>query len=994
MADLFRLLFLSLILVTTGCLSGHSSPPDSTIQSPEFLLGDTALAMRTLDGMSMSQRLAQLMMVPLYSRPGETTSFREVSAWIEEHGVGGIIAMQGDKATTRANIGYLDSLAMASSGLPLLTAMDAEWGSAMRLPDGLGFPKAMALGAIEDLDLIRTSATHAGQELVDLGIYMDFAPVVDVNSNPANPVIGNRSFGSNPTRVGELGLAWAQGLRASGVLAVAKHFPGHGDADLDSHLALPLIQSDSVTLANVELPPFRALIQGGVEGVMTAHLSVPAIDSSTGLPTSLSPLAIQSLLLDGLKFKGLVITDALGMAGVAEPVPAGKREILALQAGNDILLFPSRPQLALDSLHAALSDGRLDSSRINGACLKVILAKQWSRQHSAPKDDSLPPLPELQKQLRGAMLTQLGPASPLVLNQSTALVIIGNRGDALERRLKLSIPHLQVVRHGKGTITATEQARMLAECLGAQQVLVAFLDESNRPARRFGLPSGAEALAKSLGDTHDLLRIALFTSPYALQYFEPRPNTSWLMAYHEDALTQISAAEAWCGEGHALGTLPVDVGPWHSGQGTPTSASRLPRAQSAPHLRLIARLDSLANAALHMEATPGLRIMVVAQDSIRYDGCHGHLGDAQETPVQRHHVYDLASITKVASTTLLTMMSEERGMLSLDQPLAELVPKSENVPLQVELGRRTIKDLLAHRSGLPAWIPFYLDLIAYHDTTGLGLADPENPMADWVSLCDERCMAPGWADSISTRIRSTEPKPPGRYRYSDLGYYLLQDILEDLWGKPIDQLADSMIYAPLGLTRMGYTPLDWSELTDIAPTELDTLFRKTHVRGTVHDPGAAMMNGIAGHAGLFSDAHDLALLMEVMRQGGTRHGVTLVQTGTAALFNQRAFPNEDNRRGIGWDKPGLHPDTGASGDAGSWSSFGHSGFTGTLAWSDPDGDWTVVFLSNRICPDPENRTLIDEDIRTKALCIVQEELGLPFRFEAERGNEDKPGSPH
>ena len=241
-------------------------------------------------------------------------------------------------------------------------------------------------------------------------------------------------------------------------------------------------------------------------------------------------------------------------------------------------------------------------------------------------------------------------------------------------------------------------------------------------------------------------------------------------------------------------------------------------------------------------------------------------------------------------------------------------------------------------------------------------------------------MAPAWADTIASRIRATEPNPVGTYRYSDLGYYLLQEILEDRWGHPLDALADSLIYAPLGLNRIGYAPLKWAALEYIAPTELDTLFRKTHVRGTVHDPGAAMMGGVSGHAGLFSDAHDLALLMEVLRHGGTRKGLCLVQPSTWAEFNQRAFPEEDNRRGIGWDKPGLNPDTGASGDAGSWSSFGHSGFTGTLAWSDPEGEWTVVFLSNRINPDPENRTLISEDIRTKALSIVQEALQLPFRF--------------
>ncbi|MEC7114376.1 MAG: glycoside hydrolase family 3 N-terminal domain-containing protein, partial [Bacteroidota bacterium] len=331
-------------------------------------------------------------------------SAASVAALITDRGVGGVIAMQGDKANTARNLHQLDSLARQKSGVGLLTAMDAEWGSGMRLPDGIRFPKAMALGAIEDVDLIRQAGRVAGYELRALGVDMDFAPVVDVNSNPDNPVIGNRSFGSDPEAVGTLGLAWAEGLRAAGVMACAKHFPGHGDADLDSHLALPRILSDSATLSQIELPPFRQLIHGGVEGVMTAHLEVPALDSVTGLPTSLSPLVIGDLLLDSLGFEGLVFTDALTMAGVAEPVPPGTREIEALRAGNDILLFPSSPALVVDSILAALSSGRLDTARVNEACLKVLLAKQWS-ESAVPLLGQLH-LAALQRTLREHMLTR------------------------------------------------------------------------------------------------------------------------------------------------------------------------------------------------------------------------------------------------------------------------------------------------------------------------------------------------------------------------------------------------------------------------------------------------------------------------------------------------------------------------------------------------------------------------------------------------------------
>ena len=311
-----------------------------------------------------------------------------------------------------------------------------------------------------------------------------------------------------------------------------------------------------------------------------------------------------------------------------------------------------------------------------------------------------------------------------------------------------------------------------------------------------------------------------------------------------------------------------------------------------------------------MDATPGMRMLIVVEDTIRYDGTHGTLGDSKKTPVQRHHVYDLASITKVAASTMLTMISVDRGMISLDQPLSTLVPPLEDAPLDEDLGKRNLRDILAHRSGLPGWIPFYLDVMDHQDSVGNQLSD--SLRAGWIPLSGACCMAPSWCDSIRHTVRSLTPGPTGKYRYSDLGYYLLQDILESVWKMPLDRLADSLIYQPLSLQRMGYHPLQWSALEDLAPTERDTLFRKAHVRGTVHDPGAAMLGGVAGHAGLFSDAHDLALLMEAMRHGGTWKGTRIVNEETLVNFTARAFPEEDSRRGTGWDKPGREPDTGAS----------------------------------------------------------------------------------
>ena len=968
---------LLLTLVIMGCHPGDAQEGNPPVR-PAFLEGDTVAVRAIMAGMSMRARAAQLMMVPVYSKPGEPESAEKTGAMIAEFGIGGVIAMQGDREGTRRNMARLNSISRAVTGTPLLTAMDAEWGAGMRLSDGIDFPKAMALGATENAHLTWWAGHAAGRELRRLGIGIDFAPVADVNSNPANPVIGNRSFGSRPEMVGELASAWAEGLRSAGVMAVGKHFPGHGDADLDSHHALPLIASDSVSFAQTELPPFRTLIHRGVEGIMTAHLDVPSLDSVTGMPTSLSPRVVRDLLIDSLGFEGLVFTDALTMAGAADPVPPGTREVAALNAGNDVLLFPSDPALVLDSIEAALLRGTLDSSRIDEACAKVLLAKGWMGGIPDALQDA-PSVHALQSEIRQSMLVRLGREGHLDPALPTGLVVVGNRGDAMEARLRLSFPDLKVVHIDKGAITDRDLERVRAAFGSNGQCVVAFLDESNRPARKFGIPDGAGPLLAGLTDAGLKLHVTLFTSAYALAYMPDSLDAAWMLAHHEDPLTQQTAAAAWCGEAAALGHLPVKVGRWAAGDGSPHPAHRLPRVGPRGGMVTMGlRLDSLAEAAIAMASTPGMRILVLARDTIRYDGCHGHLGDAAQTSVQRHHLYDLASITKVATSTTLTMMAWERGMLTLDQPLSTLLPDHPGAPLNPVLGERTLRDVLAHRAGLPAWIPFYVDLLAVQDSTGQEISDAQRE--GWVPLCGDRCMQPAWCDTIRHAVRAIEPGPVGHYRYSDVGYYLLQDILEHLWGRPLDRLADSLIHQPLGLHRMGYRPMTWCSEQDIAPTELDTLFRKAHIRGTVHDPGAAMMGGVAGHAGLFSDAHDLALLMTAMGRGGHWGGVQLVEATTIEAFAQRAFPDEENRRGMGWDKPGLAPDEGASGNAGSWRSFGHSGFTGTLAWTDPERDWTVVILGNRICPDSENQTYIDEDIRTKALVIVEEALGHNSRF--------------
>lgn len=989
-------------LNVSGCAQGTSdSLHTETIipvpKRPIFLEEASPADFRWADSLvqtqSMDWQLGQLFMVPLYSRELHASSYRDVYALVRDHRVGGVICMQGEASIQRQHLLELDSTSRANGGVGLLTSMDAEWGSAMRLSNGLSFPHAMAIGATGNALWAQAVGMAVGRSLKLDGIDVNFAPVADVNNNPANPVIGTRSFGSDPTLVGAMATAFSRGLQSGGVLGCGKHFPGHGDTDIDSHHGLPLITGDSARLESVELLPFRSLVYGGVDGMMTAHLVVPGLDSTSGLPASLSPVVVGEKLRGkspgGLGFEGLVFTDALTMAGAADAVPPGEREVLALLAGNDVLLFPSNVPLALDSLNAALASGRLDSAVVSTACRSVLLAGRWAhrqREASQPNETE-----NLQIALRAAMLTvvvkPILPASAQTLASfpwppytRVSVLNLNRSGKAFCDEVKKSTACDCL--HHQHLPPKKDWPALIDKLSKNAQVLVNVVDESNKPGRNFGVPNELSDFLAAL-ERKAAVGLTLFTSPYATAHVGEGFSGPVMVAYHQDELTLRSAARAWSGTGDALGRMPVSAGPWALGDGLQAKATRLAPSAKQSNIRWVQsqeRLDSLMEDALALGAFPGARLLILHRGEIQVDASYGHIDESRQQPVGPETVYDLASITKVATTTLLTAQAVDQGLIDLDAPIASMHPKI----LDPNLGKRTLRQILSHTAGLPSWIPFYQSVVAAHDSTQSELyASKKDKSLDIcaVRIGDLREMNCRWVDTLRQTIYAVEPDPPGRYRYSDLGYYLLQEILEDRLGAPLDQLACELIYTPLELRNIGFTPTDWAPLAHIAPTELDTVFRMEMVHGRVHDPGAAMLGGIAGHAGLFSDAHDLALLMECIRGDGEWNGKRILTPDALTQFTERTWSELQVRRGLGWDKPGLEPDSGASCDEASWESFGHSGFTGTLVWIDPKAEMTFIFLSNRIHPDPQNRTLIREDIRTKAMSIVYQTLHINSRFE-------------
>ena len=979
------------LLVVAGCHRAQVTPVEGPIR-PAFLAEDSLAADSILRTLSMEQRVAQLLMVPIYART-DTAGWAEAERWTRDLGLGGVICMQGGPEHQRIRLKRLQDLAK----VPLMVASDAEWGLGMRLDSTRSFPRAMTLGATRNPALVRMFGQVVGQSLRATGVHVNFAPVVDVNSNPINPVIGSRSFGEDVEWVGALGQAYADGLQDVHVLATAKHFPGHGDSDSDSHATLPTISHDRARLDSVELAPFRHAFDRGMGAVMVAHLDVPGLDSAEAQPSTLSPLIVDSLLRGELGFEGLVFTDAMSMKGFADFVGERPRIRDALLAGNDVLLFPGDPEAAIAEAMHAMKSGMLDSASVTEKCRRVLLAKAWCRAEEPLPTKGTAWEPEhadvIHRELIAQSLTVLpgsdtASAAPFLQHQGSLVMLdLANHATScapLEDQLRSHLgARWSVERHvlGKdGNGLGRESVRSALS--GSNHVLVTATEMSHRPSRNFGLQrDGVEALASVLSELNvdpNLVTLVWMGNPYALNDLMPlRANVSSIMvAYQDDARTCEAVADALVGVAPVGGALPVSPieAAWREGDGLQWQGHHRLGRPVAGRLGFWASpsslVDSLLQVALEEDALPGSRVVVAHRGQIVLDKCFGTLDGTR--PVVPESVYDLASITKVAVTGNALMHLNSRGELDLDSPMAELLPELKHHPL----GSRTPRELLTHQAGLESWIPFYVSALA--DSSGVFSNEPTDGCD--IEVTPSMYLEDAYTDSVWAMILNAELDPAGKYRYSDLGFYMWLRLFKQR-GMDVADWVDRELATPLGWTSFGFNPLERGIDADlIAPTELDEAFRKCVVHGTVHDPGAAMQGGVGCHAGLFSNAYDLAELGEAWLRGGSLRGVQVAPADVLAKWTQRGFPAGDNRRGIVFDKPALDPDSGPTCDLASWGSFGHTGFTGTLLWVDPAYDLVYVFLSNRTYPDASNTRLLRLDTRTEIQRVVLEHLGASSRF--------------
>jgi len=972
-------------LLAVALLSSSFHPANEEAGLPPFH-GANAWADSLLQTMSVDEKLGQLIMIAAYSNKNE-----EHAEWLEEmvkkHHVGGLIFFQGGPQRQY----NLTRQLQAKAKIPLMIGIDAEWGLSMRLDSTMRFPRQMMLGAIANDSLVYEFGREMARQLKTLGVHVSFSPVLDVNNNPQNPVINSRSFGEDPLRVSALGTLYFKGLQDEGVLAVGKHFPGHGDTDVDSHLDLPVLNQKVSRLEALELVPFRRAVKDGIGGIMVAHIHIPAFDKNPNMPTTLSPKVVNGFLRNEMGFEGLIFTDAMNMKGVTKYFKSGEAELKALLAGNDVILFPENAKETIDALKQALNNGQLSEAQLNAHVHRVLSAKHWLGLHKKPQfnDSNLieklntPQADLLNRRLNAAALT-------LVHHQNNVLPFKG-----LEKVNILSIalgdekkPYpfqeaLQLYDNVKLEInhkkpTSFERKLFFEQLEGKSHAVVSLHNTKLSPQGNFGITSESLEFVEELATQIPTI-LVLFGNPYALDEFKiPENVQAVLIAYEESDYAQHYAAEALFGGIGISGILPVSAGTFSAGLSHRTEALgrfhyTLPEAQGISSKKL-AKIDSIALKGIKEQAYPGCQVIVARKGQVIYHKAFGHHTYKNDQQVKLSDIYDLASITKIASSAACLMKLDEEGYLNTEQTLGEHLPEWVSGSPYESI---VLKDVLTHQAGLKPTIFFQKNALV----NGVPRYDVFSIVQNEVypyRVADNLFIHKNYPDSMMRQIIKTPLNPKKEYLYSDVGYYFTQKIIEKYTGKPLNEVADSLFYAPLGASTLSYLPREKFDINRITPTEYDMGFRKQLVHGDVHDPGAAMLGGVGGHAGLFSNANDLAKLMHVFMNMGVYGNIQFLGDSVLSEYTKCRYcvdPSVENRRGLAFDKPVTEGKGGPTCQCVSLASFGHQGFTGTIAWADPEEDLVYIFLSNRVYPDAQVNKLAKMGIRTDIMQAIYDALG-------------------
>lgn len=924
--------------------------------------------------MPFNEKVGQLFMVAAYSNK-DSVHVNGLDKLILDYKIGGLIFFQGGPVRQAK----LTNRFQAKSKLPLFIGIDAEWGLSMRLDSTYKFPWNSTLGAIRDLKLIEKMGEQLGKESKRMGIHFNFAPVLDINTNPKNPIIGHRSFGEDKVNVTDRAIALMTGVQNQGVFATGKHFPGHGDTATDSHYALPLVNFSRERLENVELYPYKRMFDEGLESVMVAHLNVPSLEARPEVPTSLSYNVVTDLLKKEMAFDGLIFTDALNMKAASNFKKPGDIDLEALLAGNDILLFAENVPVAVEKITAAYNEGLLTDERLAYSVKKILHYKYKIGLNKYKPIDETNLMNDINPSSNTALQYELFEnAVTLLKNDNTILPI---------KELDKKIAYVKL-----GDDTNTKFLSTLKKYTDVTEVTSDNIDSLNVQLKNFDIVIVGFHKSDKAWKKHDFTETELlwlqeiaknnkvildvFTKAYSLLPITTFDDIeSVIVSYQNGDIPQEVSAELIFGAVDAKGKLPVSINDFFSVNDGLSSEKINRIGFTAPEnvgmsSAKLATIETIAQKAIDGKMAPGMQILVARKGKVIYQKSFGYHTYENLTKVQNSDIYDVASITKMVSTLPNVMQVFDQGKVTLDTKLGEMLPIFQGSDKQ----DITFKELLSHYARLQAWMPFYKETL-----------DADNCPADkYYSLtykdgytkqvAENLFINDNYKDVILKKIVDSKLSDKKEYKYSDFTFIILKEYLEKITGKSLDILSAHNFYNMLGMSNTMYNPLRKFDMRVIPPTENDTYFRHTTIQGYVHDMEAAMEGGIAGHAGIFSNAMDVAKMMQMYLNKGNYGGIQYFSNATFDVFNTCHFCAEGNRRGLGFDKPQLGKEGPTCGCV-SMSSFGHTGFTGTMAWADPETEIIYVFLSNRTFPDSNaSNKLSKENIREDIQRIIQEAI--------------------
>ncbi|MCR9064175.1 MAG: serine hydrolase [Cytophagales bacterium] len=947
----------------------------------KYFAAQKAWADSVLATMTLEEKIGQLFMISTYSNRNES-HYRSTEEYIEKYHVGGLIFFQG----TAPKQAELTNRYQNKSKLPLLIGMDAEWGLGMRLDNTMSFPKQITLGAIKDNNLIEKMGFEIGLQLRRLGVHVNFAPVADVNTNPDNPVINYRSFGESKDNVAEKAMAYARGLKRAGVLAVAKHFPGHGDTDTDSHVALPVISHSKERLSNQELVPFKKLIADGIGGIMTGHLYVPAYDSKNNTPATVSKNLVTGLLKEQMGFTGLTFTDAMNMRGVTSRYSAGGAELAAYEAGNDVLLQTANLPAAYNKILDAFQNAELEEADLDQRVRKILMAKYTAglnvsrtiETHKLMEDLNSTRAQEVKDQLfkKAVTLLRMKPGIvPFIQLDTLAIgsVAVSAPDDGFQSELNdfSNIAEYKMsIKPGssKDWDYIVEQADVL------DYLIVSVHDMNSLKSRNFGVSPSTISMIRALSKKTRVIVVA-FGNPYGLQLFDEFPNV--ICGFEEDPAAYRAVSEVLFGGLSANGTLPVtasSVAKYNYGNNS-ANLGRLtedfPENVGMSSAKLN-EIDDIVADAINKNAFPGCQVLVARRGKVVFHKAYGNFRYGFREPVTKETIYDLASLTKVSATLQAVMMLNEKGFLDLNLKASDYLPELKGTNKE----NMIVGDILFHQAGLRSFEAFWT-----HTKTS-GTFDPKfyefEDNNDNLQVADNLFIKPTIKDSVWKWLidsdLTTRKNRDGTYRYlySDLGMIMTQRIVERISGQSLDAFLEQNLYQPLGMTHTLFNPLDRYKKSQIAPTANDPIFRKSQIWATVHDPNAALLGGVAGHAGLFSNAWDLAKLYQMNLQKGVYGGRRYLFPETVKHFSTNYTAR--SHRGIGWNKPKPDDDISSVASTASENTYGHTGFTGTVVWVDPDRQLIFIMLANRVYPRENNSQLNKLEVRRRIHEVINEAI--------------------